>query len=141
MTSPLPARLAATATLAERVERAHEQLLAQRHATQLHLLGQHGRERAWREQQQRMDAVLEPWSAKALYRRLGAAEREAEDASRAAEDAFLDAGGGGETGGEGKTTERELAEFCRRYREARGVVWRRREWRERWDEGRVGGWR
>lgn len=92
-----------------------------------------------------MDAVLEPWSAKALYRRLGAAEREAEEISRGVEDAFLDGGGGG--GGdrdgnrEGKATERELAELCRRYREARGVVARRMESRERWDEGRVGGWR
>lgn len=101
-----------------------------------------------------MDAVLEPWSAKALYRRLGAAEREAEEVSRAVEEAFLDGGAGGSSGGgsggglgdpdgkgEGKASERELAEFCRRYREGRGVVGRRREWRERWDEGRVGGWR
>lgn len=84
-----------------------------------------------------MDGVLEPWSAKALYRRLGAAERDAEEISRGLEEDFL-AGGGA---GDGKATERELAEFCRRYREARGVVGRRREWRQRWDEGRVGGWR
>lgn len=93
-----------------------------------------------------MDAVLEPWSAKALYRRLGAAEREAEEVSRGVEEAFLDGGGGvGDrddgSKGEGKATERELADFCRRYREGRVVVGRRREWRERWDEGRVGGWR
>lgn len=94
-----------------------------------------------------MDGVLEPWSAKALYRRLGAAERDAEEVSRGLEEEFLDGGGGGGTGGagggagDGKATERELAEFCRRYREARGVVGRRREWRQRWDEGRVGGWR
>lgn len=134
----MPPHLAATSALAEHVINAHERLLQLRHATQQHLLQLHGLERAWREVQQRMDAVLEPWSAKALYRRLGAAEREAEDVSRGVEEAFLDGGGGK---GEGKVTERELAEFCRRYREGRGVVGRRREWRERWDEGRVGGWR
>lgn len=94
-----------------------------------------------------MDAVLEPWSAKALYRRLGAAEREAEELSRGVEETFLDGSGGvgdrddGSRKGEDKATERELADFCRRYREGRAVVGRRREWRERWDEGRVGGWR
>lgn len=80
-----------------------------------------------------MDTVLEPWSAKALYRRLGGAEREAEELCRGLEGSFLE--------GEGKVSERDLEGFVRRYREG-AVVWgRRREWRERWDEGRVWGWR
>jgi hypothetical protein len=76
-----------------------------------------------------MDKQLEPWSAKVLYQRLVKGEREAEEVSRAVESSWMD-------GGEG-----ELGEMVRRFREGRGVVGRRREGRERWDEGRVGGWR
>lgn len=81
-----------------------------------------------------MDAGLEAWSAKELYRRLVKGEREAEEVSRGMEESFLDDGGRG--GGE-----REVGEMVRRYREGRLRVARRREGRERWDEGRVGGWR
>ena len=42
---------------------------------------------------------------------------------------------------EGRVGERELGDFVKRFREGRRVVWVRRERRERWDEGRVGGWR
>lgn len=80
-----------------------------------------------------MDTVLEPWSAKALYRRLGGAEREAEELCRGLEGSFLE--------GEGRVSERDLEGFVRRYREGAGVWGRRSEWRERWDEGRVWGWR
>jgi hypothetical protein len=37
--------------------------------------------------------------------------------------------------------EREVAEFVRTFREARVLAYLRRERKERWDEGRVGGWR
>jgi hypothetical protein len=80
-----------------------------------------------------MDAVLEPWSAKVLYQRLREAEREAEDVSRGMEESFLE--------GDGRAGERELGDFVRRFREGRGLAGRRREGRQRWDEGRVGGWR
>ena len=79
-----------------------------------------------------MDRELEPWSAKELYRRLVKGEREAEEVSRVMEESFLEGGGGGE---------RELGDMVRRYREGRVLVARRREGRQRWDEGRVGGWR
>lgn len=81
-----------------------------------------------------MDRGLEEWSAKVLYQRMVGAEREAEERSREVESAWLD---GGDMGG----GEREVGEVVRRFREGRGVVGRRREGRERWDEGRVGGWR
>lgn len=86
-----------------------------------------------------MDLVLELWSAKALYQRLKEAEREAEDVSRGMEERFLE--GGGEEGEGRKVGERELGDFVRRWREGRVLVCRRREGRQRWDEGRVGGWR
>ncbi len=89
-------------------------------------------ERAWKKRQKEIDAVLEPWSAKVFYRRLGVAEREAEELSRGLEESFLE--------GEGRAGERELGEFVRRYREGRGVIEKRRAWRERWEEGKVLGW-
>lgn len=80
-----------------------------------------------------MDKELAPWSAKVLYRRLREAEREGEEWCEGLEQSWLE--GGGEVG------EREVGEFLRDYREGRVKVCRRREARERWDEGRVGGWR
>lgn len=38
-------------------------------------------------------------------------------------------------------TEREVNDWVRRYREARVLYYLRQERKERWDEGRVGGWR
>jgi hypothetical protein len=51
----------------------------------------------------------------------------------------LDGENGAGTGG--SASEREVADFVRRYKEARKVAYLRREQRERWDEGRIGGWR
>jgi hypothetical protein len=53
---------------------------------------------------------------------------------RALEESFLEGDGG-------VATEREAAEWVRRFREAKKVYYSRRERKERWDEGRVGGWR
>ena len=68
-----------------------------------------------------------------LYHGLSAAVAEQDALCRGMEESFVE--------GEGRASERELVEFLRRYREARKVGWLRRERRERWDEGRVGGWR
>ena len=75
---------------------------------------------------------------RALYQRLVAAGAEQEGVCRAVEEAFLE---GGDGGGGGVATEREVAEFVRTLREARVLAYLRRERKERWDEGRVGGWR
>ncbi len=80
-----------------------------------------------------MDKELAPWSAKNLYQRLREGEREGEEWCLGLERSWLE--------GEGEMGEREVGEFLRGYREGRVRVWRRREARERWDEGRVGGWR
>ena len=85
-----------------------------------------------------MDQELAPWSAKALYQRLKEGEREGEEWCRGLEGSWLDGHGDGPGGEVG---EREVGDFLRGYREGRVRVWRRREGRERWDEGRVGGWR
>ena len=131
--SPLPPLLAQTSQLSSHLSQQHAQLLALRDQTQRHLLHLHALERQWREKQAQLDRELEPWSAKTLYGRLREAERDAESITEALEKSWLD--------GDGVLDERGVAEFLKGYREGRGRVWRRREMRERWDEGRVGGWR
>lgn len=98
------------------------------------LLGAHALERGWRAKQGEVDHALGPFAPASLYRRLGAGLAEQEGVCVALEESFLD-GEGGEAG------EREVVEWVRRYREARRGYYLRRERKERWDEGRVGGWR
>jgi hypothetical protein len=80
-----------------------------------------------------MDRALAPFSPSSLYQRLGQAVQEQEMICRALEESFLE--------GDGTATEKEAADWVRRYREAKKLYYSRRERRERWDEGRVGGWR
>lgn len=105
----------------------------------------HALERQWREKQAGMDGELAPWSAQVLYQRLREGEREGEEWCEGLEREWLEGSGSGSgsgSGGEGMVVgEREVGEFLRGYREGRVKVWRRKEARERWDEGRVGGWR
>jgi hypothetical protein len=53
--------------------------------------------------------------------------------ARGLEESFLD--------GTGKAGEREVGDWVRGLKEARRVAYVRREGRERWDEGRIGGLR
>ncbi|KAK0509830.1 hypothetical protein JMJ35_008224 [Cladonia borealis] len=118
--SPLPPHLHTTSLLATHVQTTHTTLLSLRAHTQSHLLHLHALERQWRYKQAHMDRVLAPWSAKMLYQKLKEKEREGEEWCKGLEESWVEGEGG---------------------REGRGRVWRRREARERWDEGRVGGWR
>jgi hypothetical protein len=61
---------------------------------------------------------------------------EQESLCRGLEESFLEGEGGGAV-----ASEREVGEFVRRIREGRKVAYLRAERKERWDEGRVGGWR
>jgi hypothetical protein len=81
-----------------------------------------------------MDRALAPFSPSSLYQRLSAGVQEQEMVCRALEESFLEGDGG-------VATEREANEWVRRYRESKKVYYSRREQKERWDEGRVGGWR
>lgn len=92
-------------------------------------------ERQWRAKQAEQDEALKDFSPPALYQRLSAAIGEQEALCRGLEESFLEGEGGGQA------SEREVAEFVRRIREGRTVAYLRREKKERWDEGRVGGWR
>jgi hypothetical protein len=98
-----------------------------------------------------MDHALAPFAPASLYQRLAQGVQEQAAVCHALEESFLDAGGdAGGVGGRGGSaagadgvpaTEREVSDWIRRYREARVQYYLRHERKERWDEGRVGGWR
>ena len=104
-----------------------------REQTERRLLEARGLERSWRDREKEMYMVLRPFSPPALYGRLMAAVGEAEGTAQAMETSFLE--GGGMEGG------RDVGEFVREYRGVRKMYHLRKERKERWDEGRVGGWR
>ncbi|KAL7942334.1 hypothetical protein V8C42DRAFT_332037 [Trichoderma barbatum] len=133
----LAASLAANTDLAARLSDQESRLARQRSAAQAQLLSMHALERQWRQKQSDMDLALARFSPAALYQLLGQSVQEQALVCQAMEESFLDSGGvdGGET------LEREAAEWIRRYREAKTQFYLRQERKERWDEGRVGGWR
>ncbi|KAG6017953.1 hypothetical protein E4U43_008080 [Claviceps pusilla] len=134
----LAAALQHNSHLATQLSAAASRLSHQRSTTQAQLLATHALERQWRQKQADMDHALAPFSPASLYQQLGQGVQEQGYVCEALEESFLE----GERGdGAGAGEERDLAEWVRRYREARVLWYLRRERRERWDEGRVGGWR
>lgn len=83
-----------------------------------------------------MDLELARFSPAALYQQLAQGVQEQALVCQALEESFLEGDGEGR-----EVEEREVGEWIRRYREARRLCYLRQERRERWDEGRVGGWR
>ncbi|KAF2842240.1 hypothetical protein M501DRAFT_998503 [Patellaria atrata CBS 101060] len=132
-TAPLDAILTANLQLAHSLNDLHTHLQHTRASTQSRLLALRALEGQWRAKQTEQDAALREFSPPALYQRLSAAVGEQEALCRGLEESFLE--------GEGRADEREVAEFVRRVREGKKIGYLRRERRERWDEGRVGGWR
>jgi len=130
---PLHTALQQNIALANHLISLESQLDAQRATTQSQLLSLHALERQWRQKQAEMDTVLSPFNPKSLYQRLAQAVQEQEQVCQALEESFLE--------GDGRAGEREVGDFVRRYRESRKLMLLRRERKERWDEGRVGGWR
>ena len=122
--------------LAKHLQELEARLAHQRATTQAQLLGAHALERSWRAKQAAMDAALTPFAPASLYQQLAAGVNEQEQVCQALEESFLDGNGDGAL-----ASEREATEWVRRYRDARKLYYLRQERRERWDEGRVGGWR
>ncbi|GAO14721.1 hypothetical protein UVI_02028650 [Ustilaginoidea virens] len=140
----LSAALEHNARLADELALAAARLSRQRSATQAQLLATHALERQWRQRQSDMDHALAPFSPASLYQQLSQGVQEQGLVCQAMEESFLDGGGGGGGDGDGDgvpTPEREVAECIRRYREAKVQFYLRQERKQRWDEGRVGGWR
>jgi hypothetical protein len=138
-TAPLQALLAQNISLAESLKQLEAHVQHQRDSTQSRLLSLRALERQWRAKQTEQDEVLREFSPPALYQRLNAAVGEQEALCRGLEESFLEGEGSG--GGDAVASEREVTEFVRRLREGRKVAYLRAERKERWDEGRVGGWR
>ncbi len=84
----------------------------------------------WRDKEQEMYSALRPFSSPRLLSRLQQATGEQEAVSEALLKSFLAEPAG-----------RDVADFIREYQEARTLYHLRRERSERWQEGRVGGWR
>jgi DNA-binding PadR family transcriptional regulator len=109
----------------------------------------HALERQWRQKQTDMDTALARFSPAALYQLLAQSVQEQAAVCHALEESFLEDNNAAVDHGRGdKTTatatatgEREAADWIRRYREAKVQFYLRQERKERWDEGRVGGWR
>jgi len=131
---PLQAALQDNISLASHLNEVEARLAHLRASAQTQLLSTHALERQWKQKQSDMDRALAPFSPSSLYQRLSQGIQEQEMVCRALEESFLEGDGG-------IATEREAAEWVRRYREAKKVYYSRRERKERWDEGRVGGWR
>ncbi|KAH9430818.1 hypothetical protein MCOR02_008144 [Pyricularia oryzae] len=144
----LQSTLADNLSLAQHLSSTEAHLSAQRSSTQAQLLSTHALERQWHAKQREADAALAPFAPDGLYLRLAQAVQEQGAVCDALEESFLEGEGGGRGGGGGGgaedgdfVTEREALDWVRRYREARKRLYLRQEKKERWDEGRVGGWR
>ncbi|KAM3500358.1 hypothetical protein MY10362_006473 [Beauveria mimosiformis] len=151
----LTSALSSNAALGAQLSGMGARLAGARSATQAQLLSAHALERQWRQRQSDMDHALAPFSPAALYQALAHGVQEQAQVCQAMEDSFLEGGGGGRgegarggggggggVGGGGELlTEREVAEWVKGYREAKVLYYQRQERKERWDEGRVGGWR
>lgn len=131
---PLHAALAENITIATHLNEMEARLSQLRTSTQSQLLSTRALERQWKQKQTDMDRALSPFSPSSLYQRLSQGVVEQESVCRALEESFLEGDGG-------IATEREILEWVKRYRDAKKLYYSRRERKERWDEGRVGGWR
>ncbi|KAG9234118.1 hypothetical protein BJ875DRAFT_377097 [Amylocarpus encephaloides] len=131
---PLQAALDENIALASHMIELEARLAHLRSSTQAQLLATHALDRQWKQKQSDMDRALAPFAPSSLYRMLSQGVQEQEMVCRALEESFLD--------GDGSTaSDKEVVEWARRYREAKKIYYSRRERKERWDEGRVGGWR
>lgn len=122
--------------LASRLIELETRLAHQRSTTQAQLLSTHALERQWRQKQSDMDHALSPFSPASLYQRLGQGVHEQSSICHVLEESFIDGEGDGAF-----ASERETLDWIKRYRDAKVLHYLRQERKERWDEGRVGGWR
>ncbi|EKD13161.1 uncharacterized protein L3040_002962 [Drepanopeziza brunnea f. sp. 'multigermtubi'] len=130
----LQAALTENIALASHLIELEARLTHLRSSAQAQLLSTHALERQWKQKQSDMDRALAPFSPSSLYQRLNQGMQEQEMVCRALEESFLDGDGG-------TASEREASEWVKRYRDAKKIYYSRQERKERWDEGRVGGWR
>ncbi|EPE26874.1 Endosomal sorting complex assembly [Glarea lozoyensis ATCC 20868] len=131
---PLQAALDENVALASHLNELEARLSHLRSSTQAQLLSTHALERQWKQKQSEMDRALAPFAPISLYQMLNQSVQEQENVCRALEESFLEGDGG-------TASDKEVVEWVRRYREAKKLYYSRQERKQRWDEGRVGGWR
>ena len=119
--------------LANSLQELESRLAQQREQTQSRLLSLRALEQQHRSKLSETEDALSSFSPMALYQRLSASVQEQDQLVRGVEDSWLEEGG--------MASDREVTEFVRRVRDAKKTAFLRRERKERWDEGRVGGWR
>ncbi|KAK2054843.1 hypothetical protein LY76DRAFT_663687 [Colletotrichum caudatum] len=132
----LQSALAENLELASRLVELESRLAHQRSTTQAQLLSTHALERQWRQKQSDMDHALAPFSPASMYQRLGQGVHEQASVCHVLEESFIEGEGDG-----AYASERETLDWIKRYRDAKVLYYLRQERKERWDEGRVGGWR
>ncbi|KAL2400069.1 hypothetical protein ABEF93_005007 [Exophiala dermatitidis] len=138
---PLESAIQANIQLAQQVSQLESQLRQLRDETAQLLLNHTSLQSQWRRKQSEMDDALEPWGPRQMYQRLVASIGEQEAVLRAIQESFMEGSYDGNTGADGKASEKEVTDWVRRIREGATTLAKRREMRARWDEGRVGGWR
>ncbi|KIV79279.1 hypothetical protein PV11_06847 [Exophiala sideris] len=141
---PLQSAVQANIQLAEQVSRAGNQLRQLRDETAQLLLNHTSLQTQWKRKQSEMDDALAPWGPRQMYQRLVSSINEQEALLKAVQESFLDGSDRDDAfygGGNGKASEKDVAEWIRRIREGATTLEKRKEMRARWDEGRVGGWR
>lgn len=119
--------------LATSLSQLEAQLAHQRTQTQSRLLALRALEQQHRGKLAETEEALQAFSPMALYQRLSASVQEQDALVKGLEESWLDEGG--------LVGEREVNDFLRRVRDGKKTAFLRKERKERWDEGRVGGWR
>jgi hypothetical protein len=120
-------------SLAQHLNGLANNLTHQRAAITTKLLSLRALERQWHMKQATMDDALSPFAPKAVHTRLVTGIQEQGAVLQAMEESFLE--------DDGKAGEREIAEFLRRWKEGKKILVLREERRQRFEEGRVGGWK
>ncbi|CAD0107188.1 unnamed protein product [Aureobasidium uvarum] len=119
--------------MASSLQQVESRLAHQRQATQSRLIALRALEQQHKSKIVETEDTLKGFSPMALYQRLSASAQEQDALVKGIEDSFLDDGA--------LAPDREVQEFVRRLRDAKRVAFLRNQRKERWDEGRVGGWR
>ncbi|ROT40143.1 hypothetical protein SODALDRAFT_343992 [Sodiomyces alkalinus F11] len=132
----LDAALTKNIELAAQLIELESKINHQRSSTQTQLLSTHAIERQWRQKQSNMDVVLGPFSPASLYQRLAQGVHEQAAVCSAMQESFIENSVVGST-----ALEREVVDWIRGYKDAKTLYYLRQERKNRWDEGRVAGWR
>jgi len=130
---PLERLLEENNSLASSLQQLESRLVDKRSVVQSRLLTLRALEQQHRSKIAETEDALRTFSPMALYQQLNASTQEQDALVKGIEESFLDQ--------TSMASERELSDFIRRVRDGKRTAFLRSERKERWDEGRVGGWR